>query len=92
MTKGFGDGIARPVEGWVVCGGKDVSARVSPVVLTSGRGPKGPRAAAGHITVVMASCPATDCRRGGSGRRGSYPFGLALSAWVPGDFRPAAWR
>lgn len=79
---------------WVLGGGKDVSARVSPVVLTHGCRPKA-TAAAGHITVVMASCPAADAaaaKADGRGERGSYPFGLALSAWVPGDFRPAVWH
>ena len=52
--------------------GKDVSARVSPVVLASGEARDKPSLpAAGHITVAMASCPAAAPE---GGHAGVLPF------------------
>ena len=60
--------------------GESVSTRVSPVLLVD-------CVSTGHITVAMASCPRARLReQGGAG--GSFPLGVALSASLPGDFRP----
>ena len=72
--------------------GKGVSARVSPVVLATGRPPEDGRARAGHITVAMATWPAawrdpgrrTGPGEGASGRR---PLsGWHSLPWRPGTF------
>ncbi len=68
-------------------GGKDVSARVSPVVLARGGGRGEPSLPHGRPhNCSYGELPRRRTLEGGM--RGSSRFRVALSAWSPGDFRP----